>query len=366
MNPSTRVPKTIEWLGGIDGWVAMIDQTRLPAKLVMLEVHDVETMWHAIQRLSVRGAPAIGIAAAMGAVLGVRNAGTTSIAEFLTELDRVCNYLATSRPTAVNLAWALRRMRCVAYEASRPSARAPNPAANDQAGIDSIKLILLDEAKRIRDEDAAMCRAIGTHGQHLVKEGCSVLTHCNAGSLATAEYGTALAPLYTAHELGRRFRVYADETRPLFQGSRLTAWELHHAGIEVTVLCDNAAAAMMQARKIDLVITGADRIAANGDTANKIGTYSLAVVARAHGIPFYVAAPSSTFDLSMPDGSAIPIEQRSPDEVGCPMGIPAIPAGVPCHNPAFDVTPADLITAIITERGVIQPVDSSTVAEHLS
>ncbi len=316
----------------------------------MIECRSVTEVWEAIRQLRVRGAPAIGVAAAMGVVLGVRDETESDREGFLRKLDDVCHYLGTARPTAVNLSWALQRMRRRAQ--SLPSA---HPS--------EIKRALLEEAKRIRDEDEAMCRAIGRHGEALIAEGVGVLTHCNAGSLATAYYGTALAPLYTAHEKGRRFRVYADETRPLLQGSRLTAWELHRSGIEVTVLCDNTAGTLMKSGQVDLVIVGADRIAASGDTANKIGTYPLAVLARAHGIPLYVAAPSSTFDLAIPDGSRIPIEHRSPDEVRRGMGALTAPPDAPCFCPAFDVTPADLITGIITERGIIQPVTTERIRE---
>lgn len=346
------LPRTIEWTGGLNGFVRMIDQTRLPGELVMLQVGDVTTMWHAIRRLSVRGAPAIGIAAAMGVVLGIRGYPASGYEEFMKKLETICDHLASSRPTAVNLTWALQRMKDVA----RVSGKA------DFAGI---KTRLLDEAKRIRDEDEEMCRAIGRHGAALLQEKARVLTHCNAGSLATAYYGTALAPIYTAHEAGQKLRVFADETRPLLQGARLTAWELQRAGVEVTVLCDGAAGSLMKAGEVDIVITGADRIAANGDTANKIGTYSLAVLARAHGVPFYVAAPSSTFDLSIPDGSAIPIEQRPADEVRSGFGPATVPASVPCLNPAFDVTPAELIAGIITERGIISPVDARWIRHTL-
>ncbi|MHC4698389.1 MAG: S-methyl-5-thioribose-1-phosphate isomerase [Planctomycetota bacterium] len=346
-------PRTIEWIGDLDGYVSMIDQTRLPAELTMIECRDPETVWDAIKRLSVRGAPAIGIAAAMGAVLGVRDYAGSDRRGLLTRLDEVCDYLATSRPTAVNLTWALDRIRRRAR-------------LSDSTAADEIKGGLLAEAKQIRDEDAAMCRAIGQHGESLVKQGCGILTHCNAGSLATAEYGTALAPLYTAHEHGRTFRAYADETRPLLQGSRLTAWELQQAGIDVTLLCDSMAGALMSEGKVDLVITGADRIAANGDVANKIGTYSVAVLAHTHGIPFYVAAPSSTFDLSIARGSEIPIEHRDPEEIRRGFGESTAPPGVPCYSPAFDVTPAGLIRGIITERGIIEPVGADTIKAMLA
>ena len=346
------VPRTIEWVGGLDGHVSMIDQTRLPVDLVMLQCHDVKSIWDAIRRLSVRGAPAIGIAGAMGVVLGVRDDTCKDREGFLLHLDEVCDYLASSRPTGVNRFGALERMRQCARSLE----------SND---VEALKAALLEEARRIRDEDAAMCRAIGRHGESLIGPGVGVLTHCNAGSLATAEYGTATAPMYTAHAAGRRFRVYADETRPLLQGSRLTAWELQRAGIDVTVLCDNMAGALLRSGKVNLVITGADRIAANGDVANKIGTYGLAVLAKEHDVPFYVAAPTTTFDPGTPDGSTIPIEQRDPDEIRCGFGKQTAPPDVVCYCPAFDVTPAKLIAGIVTERGLIQPVNGRRVAEIL-
>ena len=350
---SSTVPRTIEWVGGLDGHVALIDQTLLPAELSILHINDVAVLWEAIRTLRIRGAPAIGIAAAMGVVLGVRNHSGTDRSSFDAQLRDTCDYLAGSRPTAVNLTWALRRMSELAESlADRP--------------VDEVKAALLDEARAIRDEDAAMCRAIGEMGQQLIPDGGAVLTHCNAGGLATAEYGTALAPMYAAHQRGRPFRVYADETRPLLQGARLTAWELQRAGVDVTVICDNMAGALMQADKIDLVITGADRIAANGDVANKIGTYSVAVLAHAHGIPFYVAAPSSTFDLTLSSGGEIPIETRDPNEIRRGFGKLTAPADVPCETRAFDVTPARLVRAIITERALIEPVDSQTIAAALA
>ena len=347
-----RPLKTIEWTGGVDGCVRMIDQTCLPGELVHVEIRDVEAMWEAIKTMRVRGAPAIGIAAAMGAVIGVQTVGDSDTYAFRERFADVCDYLATSRPTAVNLFWALDRLRRVVD--SQPGADVP-----------ALRRALLDEAKRIRDEDAAMCRAIGEAAAALITPGAGVLTHCNAGGLATAEYGTALAACYAAHDAGREFRVYAGETRPLLQGSRLTAWELAQAGIDVTVICDSMAGVLMSQGKVDLVITGADRIAANGDTANKIGTYSVAVLARAHQIPFYVAAPSSTFDLSTPDGSCIPIEERDPDEIRRGFGLLTAPIDAKCYCPAFDVTPAALIRGIITENGIITPVCADAIASML-
>lgn len=344
-----RILRPIQWKGGLDGHIAMIDQTLLPEEFKIVRVEDVESVWDAIKRLAVRGAPAIGIAAAMGVVLGVRGCDEGDEVAFHGRLREVCDYLRTSRPTAVNLFWALdRMMRCAGDHAGQ--------------GAVAIKMALLNEANAIRDEDAAMCRKIGEHGAPLISEGCGVLTHCNAGGLATAELGTALAPLYVAHAAGRRFRVYADETRPLLQGARLTAWELRQAGIDVTVICDSTAAVVMREGRVSLVITGADRVSASGDAANKIGTYGLAVLAEAHRIPFYMAAPSSTFDLSLVDGGGIPIEERDPDEIRRGMGRQTAPADVRCYNPAFDVTPARLIRGIITERGIIEPVSRATIA----
>lgn len=348
----SRVPRTIEWIGGLDGHVAMIDQTLLPHRLVMLRVEDVETMWADIRRLAVRGAPAIGIAAAMGLVLGIRGSAARTPTELVKEVDRVASYLASSRPTAVNLRWALDQMRRRADETA-------------VGGVEIVKVALLAEAKAIRDEDAALCRAIGEHGARLMPEGGGVLTICNAGSLATAEFGTALAPMYVAYERGVRFQVYALETRPLLQGARLTVWELSQAGIPCTLLCDSAAASLLRSGRVQVVITGADRIAANGDTANKIGTYGLACLAHDHGVPFYVAAPHSTFDLSLADGGGIPIEERSADEVRGFGGQQIAPEGVSCLNPAFDVTPAGLIRALVTDRGLIEPVTTGNIRSAL-
>jgi methylthioribose-1-phosphate isomerase len=341
---------TIEWMGGVDGCVRMIDQTRLPVELVFLECRDVPTLWEAIKALRVRGAPAIGVAAAMGVVLGVQavagDAGAVRAA-----VAKTADYLATSRPTAVNLFWALDRMRRVAADCGdRPP--------------EALKQCLLDEAQAIWEEDRALCRRIGQHGAELLKDGDTVLTHCNAGGLATADYGTALAVIYAAQEQGKNIRVYADETRPLLQGARLTAWELMEAGVEVTLICDNTAGLVMRQSKIDLVVVGADRIAANGDAANKIGTYSVAVLASAHKVPFYVAAPTTTFDLSLDTGGQIPIEEREASEVTHGFGSRTAPEGVRVYSPAFDVTPARYITGIITERGIIRQPDLRAVAEH--
>jgi methylthioribose-1-phosphate isomerase len=345
--------KTLHWIGGVDGHLRMIDQTRLPAEFVEIDCRDVATVWEAIKVLRVRGAPAIGIAAAYGVCLGVQTMLAADEAAFFRRLKEVTDYLAGSRPTAVNLFWALQRMTHKAE-----SLRGAPPA--------EIAAALLAEARAVHEEDRQMCRAIGRHGAALLQDGQGVLTHCNAGGLATSDYGTALAVVYAAVEAGKQLHVFADETRPLLQGARLTAWELQRRGIDVTLICDNMAAQVMREGRVKVVVVGADRIAANGDTANKIGTYGVALLAAAHAIPFYVAAPSSTFDRSLPDGSAIPIEQRNPREVTHGLVGCIAPEGVAVYNPAFDVTPASLITAIICERGVIQPVTRETIDAVLS
>jgi methylthioribose-1-phosphate isomerase len=340
--------RPLRWKGGPDGVLELIDQTLLPETLTWITCDSLEKLFDAIRRLSVRGAPAIGCSAAFGVVLGIGRAWDAPSGDWLPRVGQVCDYLATSRPTAVNLFWALDRMRRKAELLG-------------DASLDEARAALLTEAHAIRDEDAAMCRAIGRHGMHVIPEGGGVLTHCNAGALATSEYGTALAVMYAAHESGRCFTAYVDETRPLLQGARLTAWELTRAGIDTVLICDNMAAQVMREGRVQAVVTGADRIASNGDAANKIGTYGVAVLARAHGIPFYVAAPSSTFDMSLSDGSRIPIEQRDPEEIRRGFGRLTAPADVTCYSPAFDVTPADHIAGLITERGVISPVN----AEHV-
>ena len=329
------------------GALGLIDQTRLPGEVVHLTCASLQSVWQAIKSLQVRGAPAIGVAAAYGVIVGL-DESSPGDGTWRETVDRVCEHLATSRPTAVNLFWALNRMR-----------RRAGQLGN--SGWLEARRALLAEAHAIRNEDAAMCRAIGATGQNLIKANAGVLTHCNAGALATSEYGTALAVMYAAHERGQPFTAYVDETRPLLQGSRLTAWELTRAGIRTVLICDNMVASLMAQRKIDLVVTGADRIAGNGDAANKIGTYGIAVLADAHGVPFYIAAPSSTFDLSLRDGSQIPIEFRDPEEVRTVMGRRIAPADVACYCPAFDVTPAGLITGIITEKGLIAPVRPDTI-----
>lgn len=350
--------RPIEWTGDAHGHLRLLDQTALPIETRWLVVRDVPTLYEAIQMLRVRGAPAIGVSAAYGVVIGMQTVPTTDVATWTAELERVTAQLSTARPTAVNLAWACDRMLA-----------AGERIATEQAASQWLAA-LLAEAHTIRDQDAAMCRAIGQHGAELLRglnlsEEAGILTHCNAGTLAVSEYGTALAPIYTLHESGQRLRVYADETRPLLQGARLTAWELQQADVPVTVICDNMAAALLRDKKVQAVIVGADRIATNGDAANKIGTYGLAILARYHGIPFYVAAPSSTFDLNLATGDGIPIEQRAASEITHGFGRQTVPDGVAVWNPAFDVTPAELITAIICERGVITPVNVESVAKML-
>jgi methylthioribose-1-phosphate isomerase len=285
-------PRTIQWIGDIDGFVRLIDQTLLPTQLEYRDCHIVEEIWEAIRNLRIRGAPAIGVAAAMGVVLGMQGFSDRKRGAYWQRLQEVTSYLRTSRPTAVNLSWALERLE---GKVKRRTEELP-PTQSTR--------LLFKEALAIEKEDRQMCRAIGRAGAALIRDGQGVLTHCNAGGLATADYGTALAVLFTAAEQGRRFQVFVDETRPLLQGARLTAWELQQRGIDATLICDSMAAQVMKEGRVHLIVVGADRIAANGDTANKIGTYGLALLAQAHGIPFYVAAPSSTFDLSLPTGDA--------------------------------------------------------------
>lgn len=339
--------KTIEWVGGPDGAARLIDQTLLPTEVTYLDVTDVETMWEAIRVLRIRGAPAIGIAAAFGLYLAVRDTPAGDYATFKAELDRAAQYLAGSRPTAVNLFWALKRIQ----DLVAAHAREPVPA---------LKQRILDEAMRMIDEDNAVCRAIGEHGVALLagqagRSPCTVLTHCNAGGLATAQWGTALAPVYVAAERGIPVQVYADETRPLLQGARITAWELQQAGVPVTLITDNMAATVMAQGRIDAVIVGTDRVAANGDVANKVGTLGVAILAKEFGVPFYVAAPTSSIDMSLASGELIPIEERRPEEVTEGFGRRTAPPGVRVYNPAFDVTPHRYVTALITEKGVLRP-----------
>jgi methylthioribose-1-phosphate isomerase len=351
------IVKALEWIGDVDGFLELVDQRRLPGDFVKMQCRDIETLSEAIKTLAVRGAPAIGVCAAYGLVLAMqKTAEADSLDEGLKILSQSVEYLASSRPTAVNLFWAIRRVQKKArqFVTERP----------DATFLD-LRKVILAEAKAIYQEDVDMCRRIGQNGQRFIADGAGILTHCNAGALATAGQGTALSIIFEAHKNGKNFKVYADETRPLLQGARLTAWELKHAGIDVTIICDNMAGWMMKQGEINAVITGADRIAANGDTANKIGTYSLSILAREHGVPFYIAAPSSTFDLSIKSGSEIPIEQRASGEVTKFAQTQIAPHGVNICNPAFDVTDARDITAIITDKGVIEKPDSERILELL-
>ncbi|MDR0705144.1 MAG: S-methyl-5-thioribose-1-phosphate isomerase [Planctomycetaceae bacterium] len=344
--------ETLSWIGDQHGWLRMIDQTLLPTELCEIDCREVETVWEAIKKLRVRGAPAIGIAAAYGVCIGLQTLPpNTDFKAFQKRLNDVVDYLASSRPTAVNLFWALNRMKAKAE------------SLYETENITEISNALFTEAKVIHEEDRRICRSIGKFGQELLRDGDTFLTHCNAGGLATADYGTALAVFFAATEAGKKINVYADETRPLLQGARLTAWELLQRGIDVTLICDSMAAMVMKQGKINGVVVGADRIAANGDTANKVGTYSVAISAKTHGAPFYVAAPVSTFDLTLPNGNGIPIEERDPEEICNSFGKRTAPQGVKVYNPAFDVTPAELISAIITEHGVISPVNQENIAK---
>jgi len=350
--------QALKWIGGADGFLELVDQRRLPAEFVKLQCRDIEQLYEAITTLAVRGAPAIGVSAAYGLVLAMQKLKPADgLEQGLKVLAESVEYLSSSRPTAVNLFWALER---ICQNAKDFATRQP------EATVQELREAVLAEANAICQEDVDMCRRIGQNGERFIKEGAGILTHCNAGALATAGQGTALSVMFEAHKNGKKFRVYADETRPLLQGARLTAWELKQVGIEVTVICDNMAAYLMKQGKVDAAITGADRIAANGDTANKIGTYSLSILAREHGIPFYIAAPSSTFDLSIKSGAEIPIEQRSADEVAFFGDRKTAPEGVDIYNPAFDITEAQDIAAIITERGVIEKPNTNSVCEHLS
>jgi methylthioribose-1-phosphate isomerase len=338
--------QSVRWTGEV---LDLLDQRLLPEEIVYLPLETAVEVWEAIRHLKVRGAPAIGIAAAYGVYLGVRGLELNGVSEeearnkLVTAVQEQAEYLATSRPTAVNLFWALDRMK------SRAEASA---AAGLSAA--AMKQALIEEAIRIQAEDEATNRRIGEHALNLFEDGFGVLTHCNAGGLATSKYGTALAPFYLAKESGMNIKVFADETRPVLQGARLTAFELQQAGIDVTLICDNMAGAVMSKGWIQAVIVGTDRVAANGDVANKIGTYSVAVLAKAHGIPFYVASPMSTIDLNTPTGADIPIEERHEDEITQGFGKRTAPVGVKVYNPAFDVTPHEYVTAIITEQGIIR------------
>jgi methylthioribose-1-phosphate isomerase len=331
---------TVEWKNGA---VRLLDQSRLPETVEFLDCQNYKTVADAIRTLKVRGAPAIGVTAAMGVALGAQAIDATDYATFSRGVLTICDELEATRPTAVNLFWALERMR-------------RKLASLQGQAVSTIKQVLTAESQSILEEDIALCKTMGRHGAELIQDGQTILTHCNAGSLATAGYGTALGVIRAAWEQGKKINVIADETRPVLQGSRLTAWELMRDQIPVTLITDNMAGSLMKQGRIQLCIVGADRIAANGDVANKIGTYSVAVLARAHKIPFYVAAPYSTIDLKTKTGDDIPIEQRNPLEITTIHGShPVAPKDVAVYNPAFDVTPAELITGIITERGVFKP-----------
>ena len=338
-----RTPMPVRTIWSENGRIHLVDQTLLPTTHRVLEITTVDQMWEAIKVLRVRGAPAIGVAAAYGVWVAVRDAASSDTAGLAAAALAAADHLATSRPTAVNLFWALDRMRAAVTKASTLEP-------------DAFRRAVLSEADAILDEDNRACRAMGRHGAALLHDGCRVLTHCNAGGLATGRYGTALAPVYWAvEEEGKRIEVVADETRPLLQGARLTAWELSQAGIPVTLICDNMAASVMRRGLVDVVIVGTDRVAANGDFANKIGTYGVAVLAREHGIPLYVAAPMSSIDMTLAGGDDIPIEERDASEVTSFGGVVVAPEGVRVHNPAFDVTPKELVAGFITEKGVIRP-----------
>jgi methylthioribose-1-phosphate isomerase len=338
------IPAAVAWNGSL----RLLDQTALPAAEVYIDVKTVDVLEDCILRLAVRGAPAIGCAAAFGVVLIAREIERiASPVEWRAEFERRCDRLAATRPTAVNLRWAVNRCRALVRK-----------IAADRIDTSAIADALENEAVRILNEDRDMCERIGRNGAALLvaaagaKKTATVMTHCNAGALATGGSGTALAVFYAAQQAGITLNVYADETRPLLQGARLTAWELARSGVNVTVICDNMAASVMRDFKPDAVVVGADRIAANGDAANKIGTYGLAVLARYHEVPFYIAAPSTTFDLTLRDGTQIPIEERARKEIAAPHGVLCVPDNAKVFNPAFDVTPAELITAHITEKGV--------------
>ena len=349
--PSPNEIHTVCWQGDSEGYLEILDQTALPAEIKYVACKNVPAVIEAIKMLRVRGAPAIGIAGAYGMVLAVhhaKNRNDTDIKKMAC-LQQLAKDLATARPTAVNLRWAIERIKKLILNSG------PNPDYSE------LQQSILDEAKHIQHEDQILCKRIGEHGSSILPEG-NILTHCNTGALATGGIGTALGIIVTAWNKGRRFQVFADETRPLLQGARLTAWELTHRKIPVTVLVDAAAAHLLKTGRVGCCIVGADRITANGDTANKIGTYGLALLAKAHNVPFFVAAPSSTFDLTLKSGDEIPIEERSENEVLQPFNFRSAPAAATAFNPAFDVTPAHLISAIVTERGIIRDVSHKTVA----
>jgi len=342
--------RTLEFNAG-EGALVLIDQTRLPRETVLVTCRTVDDVAYAIKSMQVRGAPAIGVTAAYGMALAAQAFQSNDVEAFVTHLENARDQLGQTRPTAVNLRWALDRTL------------ARGRAVAENAGVESARAALLQLAHDMAEEDIAVNRRMGAFGLDLVPSGANVLTHCNAGALATVDYGTALGVVRAAHDAGRGIHVYVDETRPFLQGARLTAWELQQLGVPMTLITDNMAGHFMNRGKVDLVVVGADRIAANGDVANKIGTYSLAVLARENGIPFYVAAPISTVDLSLSSGAEIPIEERSSREVTEVSGSPIAPVGVRAAHPAFDVTPARLVTAIITERGVLRSPYEESLAQ---
>ena len=331
--------QSIEWQGD---HLRILDQTYLPGREVYSDLKDVGRVWEAIKNLRVRGAPAIGITAAYGFYLGIKDLPESSFESFWVEVERVAEYLQSARPTAVNLEWAIDRLKTTIQ-------------AHKEKPIDEIKKIVLKTAKTIHDEDKRTCKKIGEHGVELIKKNAKVLTHCNTGGLATGQYGTALSVLYHAHEAGKKIHVWVDETRPLLQGARLTSWELLKADIPMKLITDSAAGSIMKKGDVDLIIVGADRVAANGDTANKIGTYPLAVMAREHEIPFYVAVPLSTIDMKLESGDEIPIEEREGSEIANVQGKQVAPEEVETYNPAFDVTPHKYISGFVTEEGIIEP-----------
>ena len=341
------IPLSLRWL---DGELYLLDQTRLPNEVIEERQASVEQVWESIKLLKVRGAPAIGIAGAYGWLVALKSHLGGGLPAFLSAMDEKAAYLDSSRPTAVNLHWALERMKAFARSRGEQTA-------------EGLYAQLLEEAKRIHQEDRAICRAIGEAGVGLIKPGCGVLTHCNAGALATSELGTATAAMYLAHERCVSFRVYADETRPLLQGARLTSWELQRSGVDVTLICDDMAAYVMSKGLVDLCIVGCDRVAANGDTANKIGTYGVAILAHHFGIPFYVACPSSTYDRGTKEGGKIVIEERDPEEVTNFGARRTGPKGIKVKNPSFDVTPHDLVSGFLTEKGLIRAPFTENLAK---
>ncbi|HRZ86233.1 MAG TPA: S-methyl-5-thioribose-1-phosphate isomerase [bacterium] len=333
------IVKTVEWKGK---HLRVLDQTELPEKMVYLNCRTREQLWEAIKMLRVRGAPLLGVIGSLSIALEAQNCSIADPKKYRTRLYDTIRYIATSRPTAVNLFWGLDRVKKVIDGAPDVS-------------VKELREMIVDEALSVMDEDIETCRKIGDNGAALLKNNSVVLTHCNAGALATAGMGTALAVIYAAHRQGKKVKVFADETRPLLQGSRLTAWELMEGGIDVTLICDHMAASVMRDKGVSCVLVGADRIAANGDTANKIGTYNVAVLAKYHKVPFYVVAPLSTIDPAIPDGSHIPIEERGPEEITHGFGKRTAPHGIKTFSPAFDVTPAELIAGIVTEKGIVRP-----------